>query len=160
MATVRYTSEWTCFPTPFRSRVITTIDVESELEIPDRFSGRVRLRIDGVLIYVAWYTEGLLDNPSRRMPAYVRFRPNGRVKYTMHYRHGLLNDPGDGRPAVRGYYANGRVHYEERFRDGKRQDGPDGVAAVRKWRPDGTLRRELHSTCGRAPRTRTTSRLG
>ena len=94
------------------------------------------------------------------MPTYVRFRPNGRVKYAMHYRHGLLNDPGDGRPAVRGYYANGRVHYEERFRDGKRQDGPDGVAAVRKWRPDGTLRRELHSNCGRTPRTRTTSRLG
>ena len=137
-------------PNALSFRVITTIEVESELEIPDRFSGRVRLRMDGVLVYVAWYIDGLLDNPSRRMPAYVRFRPNGRVKYEMHYRRGLLHDPDDGHPAVRGYFATGRPHYEERFRDGKRHDGRGGVAAVRKWRPDGTLRRELHSYHGKA----------
>lgn len=135
-------------PNSLSFRVITTIDVEAESEIPEGFSGRVRLRLDGVLVYVAWFADGLLDNPTRRMPAYTRYRPNGRVKYEMHYRHGLLNDPGDGQPAVRGYFANGRVHYEERYRDGRRNDGPGGVAAIRKWRPDGSLRRALHSHDG------------
>lgn len=136
-------------PNSLSFRVITTIDVTAEDEIPDGFTGRVRLRYDGALVYVAWYTDGLLDNPTRRMPAYTRYRPNGRVKYEMHYRRGLLDDPGDGQPAVRGYFANGRIHYEERFRDGRRHDGPGGIAAIRKWRPDGSLRRALHSYYGR-----------
>ena len=129
-------------------RVITTIDVESESEIPDGFTGRVRLRLDGHLVYVAWYTDGLLDNPTRRMPAYTRYRQTGRIKYVMHYRAGLLHDPDDSEPAVRGYFANGRVHYEERFVAGRRHDGPGGIAAILKWRPDGTLRRALHSDHG------------
>lgn len=130
-------------PNSLSFRVITTIDIESESEIPDGFTGRVRLRLDGHLVYVAWYTDGLLDNPTRRMPAYTRYRQSGRVKYEMHYRRGMLHDPGDGQPAVRGFYATGRVHYEECYRDGRRHNGHGGVPAIRKWRPDGTLRREL-----------------
>jgi hypothetical protein len=135
-------------PNSLSFRVITTIDVDSESEIPDGFAGRVRLRTGGTLVYVAWLADGLLDDPTRRMPAYTRYRPNGRVKYEMHYRRGLLHDP-DGEPAVRGYFANGAVHYEEHYREGRRHDGPGGVAAIRKWRPDGSLRRELHSYYGR-----------
>lgn len=135
-------------PNALSFRVITTIDVESESEIPEGFTGRVRFRLDGVLVYVAWYTDGLLDSPSRRMPAYVRYRPNGRVKYEMYYKRGMLHDPSEQQPAVRGYFANGRVHYEERFWHGRRHDGASGTAAVRKWRPDGSLRRELHSHYG------------
>ncbi len=136
-------------PNSLSFRVITTIDVDDESEIPECFTGRVRFRLDGSLLYVAWLNEGLLDNPTRRMPAYTRYRPNGRVKYEMHYRAGLLQDPGDDQPAVRGYFANGRVHYEERYRDGRRHDGAGGIAAIRKWRPDGSLRRELYSQYGR-----------
>ena len=136
-------------PNSLSFRVIATIDVESEAEIPAGFSGRVRLRVDGVLIYVAWYIDGLLDDPARRTPAYTRHRYDGRVKYEMHYRRGMLHDPEPDHPAVRGYFPNGGVHYEERYRNGLRHDGPDGTPAIRKWRPDGTLRRELHSEFGR-----------
>src|SRR5690606_33033757 len=66
-------------PNSLSFRVITTIDVEAESEIPDGFTGRVRLSIGGVLIFVAWFTDGLLDDPARRMPAYTRYRENGRV---------------------------------------------------------------------------------
>lgn len=131
-------------PNSMSFRVITTIDVTAETEIPADFTGRVRRSFDSEQRYVAWYANGYLDDPTRSHPAYRVHRANGRVKYEMHYRAGVLDDPDQRTPAVRGYYASGGMHYEERYTHGRRNDGPNGEAAVRKWRADGTLRHEIH----------------
>ena len=131
-------------PNSLSFRVITTIDIRDEAEIPQGFSGRVKFHEDDYISYVAWYTDGQLNNPGRHHPAYRRFRRDGRLKYEMYYAFGLLHDPSDTEPAVRGYYADGKVHYEERYFGGKH-----GVAAIRKWRHDGELRHELRYRAGR-----------
>ncbi|MGD9997277.1 MAG: toxin-antitoxin system YwqK family antitoxin [Ilumatobacteraceae bacterium] len=131
-------------PNSMSFRVINTIDITDDDEIPADFTGRVRRSFETAQRYVAWYTGGLLDDPTKGYPAYRVHRANGHVKYEMHYRNGVLDDPDPHTPAVRGYYADGAVHYEERYCAGRRHDGPGGVAAVRKWRADGTLRHELH----------------
>lgn len=130
-------------PNSLSFRVITTIDVDDEREIPTGFTGRVRRHADGFVAYVAWYSDGLLHNPSGLHPAYRRFRPDGRLKYELHYRRGLLHDPNARTAAVRGFYANGQLHYEERYHEGQRHDGQDGSPAIRKWRLDGTVRHEI-----------------
>ena len=136
-------------PNSLSFRVVTTLDIHDEAEIPTTFTGRVRRHDADHIIYVAWYKDGELDNPGRNHPAYRRFRPDGRLKYELFYTHGLLHDPGAAAPAARGYFADGRVHYEERYWAGKRSDGKDGTPAIRKWRQDGTLRHELHYADGR-----------
>jgi hypothetical protein len=135
-------------PNAMSFRVINTIDVADDSEIPVDFTGRVRRTFDSAQRSVAWYTSGQLDDPTRGYPAYRVHRGDGQVKYEMHYRDGVLDDPDAKTPAVRGYFASGAVHYEERYRSGRRQDGAGGVAAVRKWRADGTLRHELHYRAG------------
>jgi antitoxin component YwqK of YwqJK toxin-antitoxin module len=136
-------------PNSLTFRVINTIDIEDESAVAAGYSGRVRRYLDGALVYVAWYRDGLLHNPGRSNPAYRRFRPDGKVKYELFYVRGELDDPADDGPAVRGYYADGKVHYQEHYRAGKRNDAADGTAAIRKWRHDGSLRHELHYTNGR-----------
>ena len=136
-------------PSSMSFRVIVTIDIEDEAQIPIGFTGRVRRHANESISYVAWYREGLLHNPGRRHPAYRRFRPDGKVKYDLFYTHGLLHDPTAEMPAARGYFADGKVHYEERYWAGRRQDSRDGKPAIRKWRNDGTIRHELHYCDGR-----------
>jgi hypothetical protein len=131
-------------PNSLTFRVITTIDVDDEKEIPGGFTGRVRRHSGDSVVYVAWYHEGLLQNPGKNHGAYRRFRPDGRLKYELFYSAGALQDPSPRTPAVRGYFHDGSLHYEERFVAGARHDGPDGAAAIRKFRNDGTLRHELH----------------
>jgi hypothetical protein len=136
-------------PNSLSFRVVHTINIRDESEIPSDFTGRVR-REDGTSIsYVAWYRDGQLHNPGRHDPAYRRFRPDGTLKYELFYTHGLLHDPAASTPAARGYFADGAVHYEERYWAGKRQDGQDGAPAIRKLRNDGTVRHELHYDAGR-----------
>ena len=76
-------------------RVISTLDVDDESEIPADFTGHVRRSFNGAESYVAWFTEGVLDNPGRNHPAYRRFRADGQVKYEMYYDTGELQDPSD-----------------------------------------------------------------
>lgn len=135
-------------PNSMSFRVVTTIDVHDENEIPVDFTGRVKHHLGGSVVYVAWFNGGRLHNPGRNHPAYRRFRADGRLKYEMFYHEGLLHDPSDSVPAVRGYYADGSLHYEERYFAGRRHDGRDGTAAIRKWRLDGSLRHELHYADG------------
>jgi len=136
-------------PNSMSFRVVTTLDIHEEGEIPVGFTGRVKHHEQGTITSVAWYADGQLHNPGKHHPAYRRFRPDGRLKYEMFYVHGLLHDPSDHVPAVRGYYADGAVHYEERYFGGKRNDAKDGSAAIRKWRHDGSMRHELHYVHGR-----------
>ena len=136
-------------PSSLSFRVITTIDIDDESEIPTGFTGRVKRHSNGSISYVAWYRDGQLHNPGRSHAAYKRFRPDGKLKYELFYTHGLLHDPGATTPAARGYFADGRVHYEERYWAGKRHDGRDGTPAIRKWRNDGSIRHELHYQDGR-----------
>lgn len=131
-------------PNSMSFRVIATLDIADEEEIPAAFTGRVRRTFPSEQRYVAWYSAGHLDDPTKGYPAYRVHRADGRVKYEMHYIAGALQDPDPRTPAVRGFFASGGVHYEERYRGGRRHDGPNGEAAVRKWRADGTLRHELH----------------
>ena len=135
-------------PNSMSFRVVTTIDVHDESEIPADFTGRVKHHLNGSVVYVAWFSGGRLHNPGRNHPAYRRFRADGRLKYEMFYNEGLLHDPSDSVPAVRGYYADGSPHYEERYFAGRRHDARDGTAAIRKWRLDGSLRHELHYADG------------
>lgn len=135
-------------PNSLTFRVINTLEVRDESEIPTEYTGRVRRYLDGTLVYVAWYRNGVLHNPGRSSPAYRRLRPDGKVKYELFYAHGMLDDPPGG-AAVRGFYADGSTHYEEHYRGGKRHDAVDGTAAVRKWRHDGSLRHELRYADGR-----------
>jgi hypothetical protein len=131
-------------PSSMSFRIVTTLDVADEGEIPPSFEGRVRRTFGDASRYVAWYSQGLLADPSRSDPAYRRYRSSGEVKYELHYTNGMLQDPNPSTPAVRGYFANGIVHYEERYTLGRRHDTANGSAAVRKWRSDGTFRHELH----------------
>jgi len=125
-------------------RIITTLDIDDESEIPAAFTGRVRRSADKAFVYVAWYEDGRLHDPGRHHPAYRRFRGSGAIKYDMHYSHGRLHDPSDGHAAVRGFYANGAIHYEEHYKHGLRNDGATGAAAITKWREDGSVRHQLH----------------
>jgi len=136
-------------PNSMSFRVISTLDIDDESEIPADFTGRVRRSFNGFESYVAWFLNGRLDNPGRNHPAYRRFRATGQVKYEMFYERGQLHDPSDRDPAVRGYFANGMLHYEEHYRDGKRNDAANGNPAVSKWRADGTLRHQLRFNNGR-----------
>jgi hypothetical protein len=136
-------------PNSMSFRVISTLDVDDENEIPPDFTGRVRRSFNGAESYVAWFTDGRLDNPGRSHPAYRRYRSDGQVKYEMFYERGQLQDPSDREPAVRGYFANGRLHYEEHYRDGRRCDAVNGSPAVSKWRSDGTLRHQLRYRKGK-----------
>lgn len=130
-------------PNSMSFRFVTTLNVESDDEIPRCFTGRVRKSVDGVLEHVAWYDRGELEDPGGQMPAYSRFRPSGQLKQIRHYRLGRLHDPSQGVPAVKGFFANGTHRYEEHYRYGRRHDY-QGTAAIIKWRCDGTLRTELH----------------
>lgn len=131
-------------PNSMSFRVIATLDITDDAEIPSDFTGRIRRSFASAQRYVAWYTSGRLDDPARGHPAYRVHRADGQVKYEMHYTDGVLHDPDARTPAVRGYYSGGELHYEERYHGGRRNDGPGGEAAVRKWRANGTIRHELH----------------
>ncbi len=131
-------------PNSLSFRVVSSLDLAPDEEVPAGFTGRVRRHYGNDQRSVAWFANGQLDDPGRGVPAYRLHRADGRVKYEMHYAAGRLCDPDPHTPAVRGCYADGTLHYEERYRDGRRHDGPAGEAAVRKWRADGSLRHELH----------------
>jgi len=130
-------------PNSLTFRMITTLDITDESDIPDGFSGRVRFHRNDHVEYVAWYQDGVLHNTGRRNAAYRRYRSDGSLKYEMHYHHGALHDAARDLPAVRGWYSNGQVHYEERWYRGRRSDAVDGTPAIRKWRADGSCRHEL-----------------
>jgi hypothetical protein len=131
-------------PSSLSFRVVSTLDVDDELEVPEGFTGRVRRRLANQQRSITFLCDGLPNDPARSYPAVRILRPNGSVKYEMHYRDGDLHDPSPRTPAVRGFFANGVVHYEERYSMGRRHDGRDGTAALRKFRADGTLRHEIH----------------
>ena len=131
-------------PSSMSFRVVATLDIDDELDIPEGFTGRVRQRLANQQRSVTWLREGLANDPARSHPAVRVLRPDGSVKYEMHYRDGQLHDPSPRTPAVRGFFASGAVHYEERYSMGRRNDGRDGAAALRKFRADGTLRHEIH----------------
>ena len=109
-------------PNSMSFRLVTTVDITDDAQIPAGFTGRVKFRdASGTVLYVAWYDDGMLQNPGKHHPAYRRFRPDGRLKYEMFYARGLLHDPTDAIPAVRGYFADGAVHYEERYSGWRRR---------------------------------------
>lgn len=135
-------------PNSLSFRIISTLDISDESEVPEGFTGRVRLSAGDYLAYIAWYEGGKLHNPSRNQPAFRRFRRDGRVKFEMFYTEGEVHDPNPTTPAVRGYFDNNSVHYEERFHFGRRNDGADGSPAIRKYRADGTIRHDLRYSQG------------
>lgn len=124
-------------------RFVATIDTRAPEGVPPGFTGRVRVSGNGHLDCVMWFSDGELDNPEPRTPAFVKFRGNGKRKQIRHYRQGRLHDPMLGQPAVEGYFANGAAKYREHFRYGRRHDFGH-VAAITKWRRDGSLRTEHH----------------
>ena len=131
-------------PNSMSFRVINTIDITDDNEIPADFTGRVRRSFDSAQRYVAWYTGGHLDDPTKGYPAYRVHRSDGQVKYEMHYRNGVLDDP-DAAHARRPRVLRQRRRALRRAllrRPSSRR--PRRIAAVRKWRADGTLRHELH----------------
>lgn len=130
-------------PNSMSFRIIATITVDTEDEIPPHFTGRVRLSKDGVLESVSWLTRGDLEDPGPRTPAYTRYRPNGDVKQVRHYRVGCLHDPAPGTPSVQGFFADGSRRYEEYYRYGRRHDHRNKPAII-KWRLDGTIRVQFH----------------
>lgn len=130
-------------PNSLSFRLINTVDVQSEQEVPPGFSGRVQVSDGDGIHTVMWVEVGTLEDPAPDVPAYTRYRPTGEVKQERHYRMGRLHDPEPGLPAVRGYFAGGQLRYAEHFRYGWRHDH-DGVPAIRKWRADGSLRTVRH----------------
>jgi hypothetical protein len=131
------------FPNTLSFRVVTTLDVDSESQIPAMFTGRVRKSANGVLEYVAWFNKGVMENPAPRTPAFIRYRATGLPKQECHYRLGKLHDPEPGQPAVRGYFADGTPRYVEHFRYGRRHDARESPAILRR-RLDGTVRSVVH----------------
>ena len=124
-------------------RYVATIDVHEPEAVPSGFTGRVRVTRHGRLDSVMWFSNGELDNPEPRTPAYIRFREHGKPKQIRHYRQGRLHDPTIGHPAVEGFFADGSPKYREHFRYGRRHDCGD-VPAITKWRNDGSVRTTHH----------------
>jgi hypothetical protein len=131
-------------PNALSFRVVNSIDVDAMSDVPERFSGRVRVYVAGCLVTVSWLSAGVLHDPARMVAAETRYRPDGQIKWERHYDHGQLHDPAPGHAAVRGFHANGARNYEELYQHGLRHDGPHGTPAITKWRTDGTVRRKLH----------------
>lgn len=129
-------------PNSMSFRFVTTIDVSSPDAVPPGFSGRVRIGREGSLSCVMWYSNGELDNPEPRTPAFVRYRA-GRPKQIRHYRQGRIHDPERGHPAVEGFFADGSRKYREFYRYGRRHDWGE-LPAITKWRNDGTTRTTHH----------------
>lgn len=127
-------------PNALSFRIIATIDLTEEAQVPIGFTGRVRFGEAGHPTAVGWYARGVLDDPARSVPAYVRLRTDGRIKQARHYRNGRLHDPAPGHAAVMGYFADGSRRYAEHYHHGRRQDGADGTPAITKWRADGSVR--------------------
>lgn len=130
-------------PNSLSFRMVSTITVVDLADIPDGYTGRVRIESGTALDSVLWFDRGQLDDPATDIPAVTRYRSTGMVKQERHYRLGRLHDPQTGVPAVRGYFANGAIKYEEHFRYGWRHDAGDRPA-IRKWRADGSLRTARH----------------
>lgn len=130
-------------PNSLSFRMVSTITVSSPDEVPESYSGRVRVERDGTVDSVLWFDRGQLDDPAADVPAMTRVRADGTVKQVRHYRLGRLHDPEPGVPAVRGFFAGGGVKYEEHFRYGWRHDAGT-QPAIRKWREDGTVRAVRH----------------
>lgn len=130
-------------PNSLSFRIVTTLTVDDERQIPQGYTGRVRVR--GALGPVSelWLADGVLDDPADDVPAFTRLRADGSVKQRRHYRAGRLHDPAHGVPAVTGYHPDGSLRYAEHFRYGWRNDVGE-VPAIRKWRADGTLRSVRH----------------
>lgn len=135
-------------PSALSFRVVSTIEVADDADVPDDFTGRVRRRFANGQRTVRWLRDGVLHDPTATHPAFRVIRADGSVKYEMHYHSGVLHDPSARQAAVRGFYAGGQVHYEERYQHGRRHDGSHGEAALRKWRADGSLRHEIHYHLG------------
>ncbi len=127
-------------PSALSFRIITSVDVADECEIPTLFNGRVRFVEDGRIVAIGWYTDGLLHDPARKVPAYVRLRADGQVKQSRRYHRGRLHDPSKIEPAVRGFFADGSDRYAEHYHFGRRQDSSSGAPAITKWRQDGSVR--------------------
>ena len=130
-------------PSALSFRIIATLDLVDEADVPAGFNGRIRFlehEDDGRLEAVGWYQNGVLHDPARRIPAYVRLRVDGQVKQSRHYRNGRLHDPSKGEPAVKGFFADGSRRYAEHYRYGRRQDSVTGEPAITKWRLDGSVR--------------------
>ena len=130
-------------PNSLSFRMVSTISVAGHADIPDGYTGRVRVETAAGLDSVLWLDRGQLDDPATDIPAVTRFRLSGMPKQERHYRLGRLHDPEPGVPAVRGYFSDGTLRYAEHFRYGWRHDAGD-VPAIRKWRSDGTLRTSRH----------------
>ena len=130
-------------PNSLSFRMVSTISVADHADIPDGYTGRVRIESGGHLDSVLWLDRGQFDVPATDVPAVTRYRPTGMVKQERHYRLGRLHDPEPGVPAVRGYFADGALRYAEHFRYGWRHDAGDRPA-IRKWRADGSLRTVRH----------------
>jgi len=131
------------FPNSLSFRLIATVDVHSERDIPRSFTGRVQVFGDEGVDTVIWLDRGSLDDPAPEVPAFTKYRAGGMVKQERHYRLGRLHDPIPGHPAVRGFFSDGSLRYAEHFRYGWRQDHGK-TPAIRKWRADGSLRTERH----------------
>lgn len=130
-------------PNSMTFRFVATIDTPSVEAVPRGFTGRVRVSGNGRLDRVMWFSDGELDNPEPRTPAYVRFRQNGKPKQIRHYRQGRLHDPDLGQPAVEGFFADGARKYREFYRYGRRHDSGE-LPAITKWRNDGSVRTTHH----------------
>ena len=109
------------------------------------YTGRVRRSFDGAGSYIAWFTNGLLDNPDRSHPAYRRFRSDGQVKYEMFYERGQLQDPTDrerGRSRIlrqRPAALRGALPRRQAQRRRERQPGRVEVAGGWHFAPSASL---------------------
>jgi hypothetical protein len=130
-------------PNSLSFRKVTTLNVIDESEIPDGFSGRVRIGDTAAPIAVHWYERGALHDPAHDVPAVTTYRATGDVKQIRHYHQGRLHDPAPGVPAVQGFFGDGTMKYAEHYRFGWRCDVGD-TPAIRKWRADGSLRTVRH----------------
>ncbi|MDJ0769154.1 MAG: hypothetical protein QNJ12_10180 [Ilumatobacter sp.] len=134
------------WPNTVSFRLVNTIDVRAETDIPTGYTGRVRVVAQGYVRSIGWLEQGSYHDPAASTPAYVRLRRDGRVKQARFYRRGKLHDPEPDTPAVRGFFANGARRYAEHYRDGRRCDSQNGAPAITTWRLDGSVRKEIRYT--------------
>lgn len=130
-------------PNSLSFRKVITLTTRDEREIPEGFTGRVRIGDGTSVDAVHWYERGQLHDPAHDVPAVTNYGGTGRVKQIRHYNMGRLHDPAPGVPAVRGFFVDGSIKYAEHYRFGWRSDVGD-TPAIRKWRADGSLRTTRH----------------
>jgi hypothetical protein len=109
---------------------------------PDGQPASVKTSAEGTVI-TGHYAQGILQDPSPRIPARVEVRTDG-TRIEQHSPFGQLEDLPDGTPSEHHYGPAGNLTAELRRHGGNGWDSDYGDPSERRYRKDGTIYKEVY----------------